>query len=491
MKESDTRQKTRPHVRAIAWEGRWRAAYLILILGTFASLYVGATLPQLGPAIIPFKFWAANLVGPAIIFGAAIAMALSVARMGQRLHLKRRRLRRTRSAAIRKIVREISAKFDIRVTPMTSGGPRDGRMSALMIGRHRVLRIGTAALPMAFHRPEDFRFRVAHEIAHLSANDPAREQLVRAAYVSAGILVLVGATSVASSILGSLQVVARNPGAWVTFEPILAFTIMANALSLGIFALNLLLEHRSATRLREFHADAMAGAVVGDVATPFLESADRKSDRHAILWRFFKRHPPPLAREQAIAQEGKVFTADLILFVLQGYLTVTVLEALLQLLFVNASPTLVGPEVRQRHLIDMFATHPTSVLATVLSAAALMALSSALITARLQSSIAAVSTPTVRWRLITLVPILLTGGALMAGASSQAVLWGLKQTGWNFVEYARAYYDGLLVHAFGLIGLWILSFAALLGKTRRPSIVRLALAQLPAGSAVCAGLLVY
>ena len=488
-----------PRIEALRWESRLRAIHAILIAGTLSVLYFGTSFPKIANLIVPLGAPVGHIAAAAIAFAVVAIVVRITLLLLFRLKIRQAGLRRIRSRAVRETVESLARQFGIRVLALKSGGPRDGRMSAFTIGRHLVVRIGIGVLPLVVRKPEDFRFRLAHEIAHLWAGDPGRDQVVLSAYLAAAILFGAVLGSILINVASSISVVANAGGfeaAVQVWWSTLWFTIVANLVAIGFLGLNLFLEHRSAMRLREFHADAVASDLVGPRPEVFSNSSGAlPSGMGGMFARFAATHPGIGVRRQAMTKLSRVFTADRILFVFQGYFGAVVFEVLLQLLFVNASQSLASIEVRRAHLSRVMADDPEAYLGVIGIAAILLVVSYGIAVGRVRSSIEYLQNAHTRGRFgfLAMTLTLFVVGTLMALGSSQSVLWDLKQTGWDTIGYVRLNYDRLAVHVLAIAGFLAAISVGLLAskKTRNALLISLLLGGLPVFGAGLAGVLLY
>ena len=174
---------------------------------------------------------------------------------------------------------------------------------------------------------------------------------------------------------------------------------------------------------------------------------------------FFRSHPDVDARLAAVDEAAKVFQADRIIFVLQGYFSGLILDLVLQLLFVNASQTSVSLGVKGAHLAGLFSRDTWTVSSVIAGAFVLIAAANGIMLMRF-----VLSWPSDRGdgRTLLSVPILLIAGASLAVVTSQTILWELKQAGWNPLPFASANLDRIALH----LAAQLAAAAALLVATR-------------------------
>ena len=453
-------------------ESRLRSAYAILLTGTLSSLWFSACFPQFADAIVPLGPPIGHIVGAAIIFGGLYVLFAAVGMVHFRWKIARARLRPLRSRPITRQARTLAAALGVRVLPMATGDRADGRMSAFSIGRHDIIRIGTGALPLAIRQPDVFTFRLAHEIAHLQAGDPKRERSVLTGYATASLMLVAALASVALAIGSGIAAVLpfgwRAAGSlWMST---LGFVAFANAAAFAAVTLSLAAEHMSATRLREFHADAVAAGLTGIPAAAFGTTAAEASHVgiRGRLAALFRSHPDIDARRAAVDSAAMAFQADQILFVLQGYFAGLLLDLVLQLLFVNASPTSVTLIVKRTHLAELLSRDPWSVSSVIAFAFLLIVAANSIVIMRFVLSWSSGRDQRRDGRtLLYKVPVLLLAGAILALATSQTVLWELKQSGWHPFSFATANLDRILIHVAAQFACAMALIAATKVRARR------------------------
>lgn len=473
-------------------ESRLRAIYAILLTATLSSLWFSACFPQFADSILHLGAPVGHIVGAALIFGGLYALLATAGTIHFRWKIASAPLRRLRSRPIVRQTRAFAAALGLRVLPMASGDRSDGRMSAFSIARHDIIRVGTGALPLAIRQPEAFNFRLAHEIAHLLAGDPKRERSVLTAYAAAALMLIASLASVGVAISSSIATIA--PFGWQAVASLwmstLGFIAFANIASFVPFALSIAAEHMSATRLREFHADAVAAGLTGTPATAFGNRAAIAAHTVATGWltALLRSHPDVDARLAAIDEAAAVFRADRILFLLQGYFAGLLLDLVLQLLFVNASQTSVSLGAKRTHLAELFSRDPWSVSLVIAGAFVLIVAANGIMLMRFL-----LSRPSDRGdrRSLLSVPILLIVGASFAVVTSQTVLWELKQAGWNPLPFASANLDRIALHLAAQLACAAALFVATRIGGHRQLIVAAALGSFPPLCALIVGSVLY
>lgn len=462
----------------------------MILAGTISSVHLGSSFPFAFSQILNIRPVGNILVGVLLfLLSAGVAIAASVV-----VALRRRisaDLVPLSSAKVRHVLQALNKTFGLTAVAVVSGGMRDRNMFAMKVGRHAVIAVGRGALPIV-KQAEIFRFRVAHEYAHLAANDYRREQWLFAVYLATIVLLLV---SYASSLTETLKILADNyiniglSEVWGALFGWMRFGLVANLILYASIILMLLLERSSASRLREFYADSAAAAAVGPVAEAFPRSA---STRLYGRWhkRLFMGHPTSIERANTVADPAQAHRADLILFLLQGYFVAFIVEVVLQLLFTAASPTLATHADRRDSLLRYFEIGSISTSCIIVVGALLGCAALFLTVSRLNVSLTFVDKRRARFALMVKVPIFVIAGMLLMLTTSQSTAWDLKQTDWNLVTYVLVAWDRLLVH-----GLLIFSTCIVIGvvlsvrpKTTGPL---LSLSAIPMATTALAGYFLY
>jgi len=134
-------------------------------------------------------------------------------------------------------------------------------ITSLVLAGRPVVLLPASRLIEAQTDPAAFRFRLAHEFAHLAANDYRADVWITSAYIVSTIYMLCAFAQVLWSVIGALLLGAEfgADGVWFALRGT-ALPLTTNTIALGSLATLLFLEHRAAMRLREFHADSVAAS---------------------------------------------------------------------------------------------------------------------------------------------------------------------------------------------------------------------------------------
>lgn len=152
-------------------------------------------------------------------------------------------------------------------------------------------------------------------------------------------------------------------------------------------------------------------------------------------------------------------------------------------------------DVRRAHLTDILVHYGRPYVATILLASILMSVSYGLVISRIRTTVEAIQEKSTisRSRLFPVVLLLILLGSLATLVSSQAVLWGLKQAGWNLAKYVVTSYDLLSVHAGASAGFCLATALAFATPERyqRSWQILVVLATLPVLCAAAVGVFFY
>ncbi|NBJ10935.1 M48 family metalloprotease [Microvirga sp. SYSU G3D207] len=477
-------------------ESRLRTWLLLLIVSVVPSLLVGTSFPfTLTDLLLPLGPPLSHMAHAGLLFAGTFCILLIMA-----AELTRRKVRVPESSpgvgpTVSHVLQDLARRVGIEAEAQPFGGLRSRGIEAVAVGRRRIVRIATARLREVNTHPEAFRFTLAHELAHLAAGDPRADRWIACAYLAASVFMLVTFGSVLWEVGSTAATAWRfGPDAVAGSLRVAALPLAANAMSMGTLALLLFFERRSAMRLREFHADAVATALVG----PGASAIDRlQGAGGGALTRWVRRlvsdHPEKHFRRRALSEHTVAFQADRILFVLQGYFAATVIEMLLQVLFVNASPNVSTLAERQQQLFLVLEHFPLTVTTLMVAAALLTFVSGLLVFRRVKVLADAAGARQVPARLVTQVPLLVGVGVGLALVSSQTVLWELSSLGWRLDAVVEADPDRASVYAAYLLGV-VAAILLIIGDKGRWSLTRggtAALAALPVAFALSAGLRFY
>jgi hypothetical protein len=363
----------------------------------------------------------------------------------------------------------------------------------MKIKGHEVVGIGRGALPLIKREPTGFRYRIAHEYAHLAAGDPNREQWLSVVYATTILFLLISYGSALSNTFSVLASIG-SVGGWAEVKKALLgwmrFGLIANVVLFGSILLMLMLERRSAARLREFYADAAAAMAVGTVKHVFSMTTPVRSHFRRYLSRLLDLHPEPADRAAAMVDHITVYRADMMLFVLQGFFSAFILELVLQLLFTSASATLASFDDRRASVWRYLSINSVATCGTIAFGALLAMTAHVLVLTRLAATVRVAVERRVRFSLIASVPFLTAAGAFLLLATSQGNLWDLQQTGWSLPRYVIVAWDRLAVHGAALLTLCGVIVSLFFLKPRRFAVF-LALGSLPVLVTLLVGYLLY
>ena len=167
-----------------------------------------------------------------------------------------------------------------------------------------------------------------------------------------------------------------------------------------------------------------------------------------------------------------------------------VLELVLQLLFTSASPNLATYDDRRASLWRYLSINE-SITCGIIVAGAMLAMSAhVLVLSRLAATARVGLDRKQRLNLIINVPLLTVMGTLCLLATSQGILWDLKQSGWNIGGYVRLCWDRLLMHGVAIMCLCTVTMIVLYWRQSRGS-THIILGSLPALATLLLGYVLY
>jgi len=393
------------------------------------------------------------------------------------------------------MVAELAGRMGIEVEAQLFGGMTGGEVEAVMIGSRKIVRIPASRLREAKTNPQAFRFVMAHEMTHLASGDPRLDRWIGCAYVVWAVAMLASIGSVFWAV---------GEGAFLTgplgLDAVLwslrssMFPVLVNMASMTVLAILLFLERRSAMRLREFHADAGATELVGERSDALQHLKPNESNGlRRWLERLVADHPEQQYRQMALAQLTRAFQADRILFLLQGFFATSIMEILMQLLFVNASPNVSTIAERRDYLFESFGRFPVSIISTMIVAIFLTVLAQFLVLGRLRILVRDVGGARRIMPIVLLVPILVGAGACLALLGSQTFLWEMSQKGWRLVAWVDSDPDRASVYGASLLGTALVTAVILMddGQWSMTRVGTVLLSGVPVFCALCAGLWFY
>jgi hypothetical protein len=479
-------------VEALRSESRYRTWFATVLATTIAVVYLGSSFPfylDQFPTLQPVG----HFVSALILFAISLAVVGVITYVAMESRRRWSGVTSLRAPSVRRMLRELNRAFDMRVVAVTFGGGQDGRILAMRIKDHNAVGIGRGALSLIRREPSGFRYRLAHEYAHLAVGDPRRDYWLSVVYATTMLFLLIAYGSALSNTISVLVGIGAF-GGWPEVKKALLgrmqFGFIANLVLFGSILLVLMLERRSAARLREFYADAVATTVVGPVEQVFSSAASGPSGLRRLWSRFLERHPEPAIRAAALADRGSVYRADMMLFVLQGFFSAFILEMVLQLMFTSASTGLATFDDRRVSLWRYFAISEVITSGTIMFGALLALTAHVLVLTRLAATVSVSVDKQQTLRLITSVPLFTSAGTFVLLATSQGILWDLEQTGWNLPHYIVVGWDRLTMHGVALTALCAVTISVFLLKPSR-NFVCLVLGPVPVLVTLLLGYLLY
>lgn len=470
-------------------ESQLRTVLLVLVLCIIPTLLVGTAYPfELSDLLLPLGAPLGHVANALLIYLGLLAALIvgseqfsthTVGRPGQAPPV---------GATVSRIVCELAWRMGISVETQAFGG---SEIEAVQTYRRRIVRIGASRLRESIVAPQDFRFVVAHELTHLASNDARTDRIVRSAYLAGALFMLAAFSRVLWAIGQGISVTWRfGPDAVLSSLANSWISLFTNSLSLGALTLLFILERRSAMRLREFHADAVASTLVESASGVMEKLRPINGGRlKKSIARIFDTHPDLEHRRAALDGLAAAFQADRILFLLQGYFAAMLLEILLQMLFVGASASMSTLTVRRNFLAQSLSDHPVSVWFVICTAVVMVGVSQILVLRRIALVAADAAALRLGLRLWAGSAVMVGAGTVLSLLTSQTLYWELSLSQWNLLSWMKADPDRLSLYGI-LWGGMVLSLAlVLVGSCRSPASWRRTIlaAALPVGLALMAG----
>lgn len=319
---------------------------------SISSLCFVISVLYLGTMINPLfhETWIENITNYHLIIASAVYLVLYLTVAGVRKRLAYARFkaaapRRLHSSLVTNLAREIARELGLKVIFLSFGSFDERRVIAQVVKSKAIVQIGTGVLPLAALKPVEFRFRLAHEMAHLAANDYRSDRIVSNHYLC--FAVCAGASLAAA--LGNYgyfaidAVLARmNPNIITTSNPRyfvhLALSAFAATLLFGVVSMLLFAERRATRRARELLADGLAADVTRSgvpIAARNAEELKKGNLAEAIL-KPFLAHPDGDDRSRATETGNPFVYFNELVVVTHSFLMSLYIDLSLQVIADNA-----------------------------------------------------------------------------------------------------------------------------------------------------------
>jgi Zn-dependent protease with chaperone function len=474
-------------ISAMRLESRLRTGLLMLIVAILPSAWFASAFPdQLSDLLLPIGPPLTHVANALLVFIGMFALMLVTTRELDRRKVWPPGKAPSLGTTVPRLVEQLAGALGIAVEVQSYGGLTEGEIESVIIGSRNIIRIATSRLRQSKTNPDAFRYIVAHELIHLAAGDPRTDRRIMCCYSVGAFFMLVGFGGVLWSVGGVVATSASFglEGIIVGLKTIW-LPLLTNTASMGALAALLYLETRSAMRLREFHADVVASALVGPQRAVFtsLERV-RAGWVERVMHLLLSNHPEGGVRRLALGDQSAAFRADQPYFVLQGFFAATVTEILLQMLFVNASPDVSTLVERRQYLSESLNMYPRAIPLVIAVAALLGIASQVLVFRRLRATIVADRGAHSLSRLALRVPVSVAAGACLALACSQTFIWELSQYSWRLDSWLVSDPDRASIYAASLTGT-IIAILAMLADNGRWSLTKQGTVTLSALPVLC------
>ena len=414
-------------------ESQLRTALVLLLASVIPCMVVGSTFAwELSDLILPLGPPLTQFFHAGMLFIACFAASRGIGHLLSYRTLRRYTVSAPVGTTIPRMVDELSSRLGLQADVRVAGGIRGGVMASTIAGRRRIILIPAARLTEAKTKPAEFRFRLAHELTHLATNDPRTDRWIASIYIVAALFVLAALCRVLWNVAEGVFLTSRFGVEWVWWSIRgSSLALVANTVAFSSLGTLLLLEHRAAVRLREFHADFVARTLVGPVSTAFAEIlAQPAIGLRAWLGGLLSDHPVVSSRERALTARAVALNADQVMLVIQGFFGATVAEFTLQLLLVGASAGISSLPERSAYLATEFFRYPRTEIAIITVAVLLCSVSQFVVTCRIGALAETQDSAAREWRWGR-GALLISLGACLALLSSQTFLWEMSSAGWN------------------------------------------------------------
>lgn len=493
MSQAEEIRTTIAKMRQESW---LRTALILLILIFIPSLFFATSFPFfLSDLIIPIGPPLTHVFHALFLFVLLFSVLIILSEGRDRRALWPPGKAPNVGPTVKKIVAELSAQMGVTAEVQPFGGLKGGEIESVLVGRRRVVRIGTNRLRESISEPQNFRFAVAHELTHLTSLDPRTNRIIGCAYITGAAFMAATFCSVLWEI-GEGLVTMASLGREAVFGwlAVASAAFVPNAVSIGTLATLFSLERSAAMRLREFHADAIASALVGPQPDVIAKLKPTRGHRiRRVISGLFSAHPEANLRGGALTEVLVAFRSDRILFVLQGYFAAMIMEMLLEMLFANASASQSTLAQRKEFLYMSLHRFPLSITGIIVVAIFIITLSQFVALSRVSTllkdtgAVGAIPQKLVQMHLLTM------AGVFLALLSSETFYWEMSQCSWSVGRWLSVDPDRPALYATLMAGM-MLAALLVVKSVGQPRIARLTgvfASMIPALSALIVGYAFY
>lgn len=339
-----THDMDRPLTLLSRWqrENRIRARSVAALAFSISTLYFGTEMYQTLRGTWFESINNGHLLFAAICYWSAFALVFQINRVWRLRKLRRTRPRRLHSSEVRALVVNYGRQVGVMPVALGFGSPHERRILSDWVRTKPLVLIGPWALSLWAGGRDEFRFSLAHEMAHLTARDDRSDRIVLCHHICFAIFMgVVLVASLYDYISHAIEWNRLTSGTKVLYSRHNT-TLFAFLDSLILFSLFLLVtlfltfERVATLHGRELAADGVAAQVTG-LAFPRSRQKSQKIGRWSrLLGALHWDHPERSWRRYAIQTGNPFVAANRILFVSQAFLTCYFIDICLQVLSFDA-----------------------------------------------------------------------------------------------------------------------------------------------------------
>lgn len=438
--------------RMIYHEAQYRAAFLIVFMGTVSILYLGSTFIFLFSNLLIFGTSVDHFISAGLLYIMVACIIWITLIILLKCGIRSANLQVVQVPRIKRQVYQLGRKLGIKAIAMASGGMEDKKFSALIQGRHMIVRIGRRRISKE-SSTDNFKFRIAHELVHLASNDPNLEIIILAFYITTFFSICCTVLIPSAEALIQAARFGGFLGLIHSWNSTVSFAIITNIIALGGIIVILWIENQSASRIREFHADALATKIVGSINIfNENEKLEKKTSIKNFFSRIFQDHPEDKTRQLSIADKTTIFRADRIIFFTHGYLSTLIFESIFQVIFSTTNPSIATYLERRLNFHRLIEANPSEIITIICLFGVLGAFSHKLIVKRLAITTATMQHLSYIDQLQLTINILffVGAGAIFCLGTNVTILFYLKHLNWDLISYLLVASDLIFIHISNL-----------------------------------------
>lgn len=334
--------------QALALLSRWqrengiRARSVAVLAFSISTLYFGTEMYQTLRGTWFESITNGHLLFAATCYWLVFTLVFQIHRVWRLRRLRRTRPRRLHSREVRALVISYGRQLGVKPVALGFGSTYERRILCDWVSTKPLVLIGPWALSLWAGARDEFRFALAHEMAHLTAKDDRSDRIVHCHHICFAIFIgVVLVASLSGYISHAIEWNRLTFGRNVLYSrhntTLFAFldSLVLSSLFL-LVALFLTFERVATLHGRELAADGVAAQVTG-LAFPRSRQRSQKVGRWSrLLGALHWDHPERSRRRYAIQAENPFVAVNRILFVSQAFLTCYFIDICLQVLSFDA-----------------------------------------------------------------------------------------------------------------------------------------------------------